>query len=174
MINYYKLLPTSYNNKTFNCVKEIKNATKDKTISELEIENKDKWKKRMKHVLSENDGYFIDVSLYITETVILNSVEYELTNYIIYKYPKGTDNYGSDVDIETINLKAFYEIVKEIMEEEQKSYSITKVPHHKEIDTYVINVSVLNESSVINRQHETTIIEAIHNVIKSIGFYYRR
>jgi len=169
MINYYKLLPSSYGNKTYNCLKEVKLTTKDKQVFELETENKEKWKKRLSNILLENGGYFIDVSLYVVETILPNSNE--LTDYIIYKYSNRTDIYGSDVDIETINMGAFYEIIKEIMEEEQKSYIITKVPHPKQNDLYTINVSIVQDNTS-NKRQETTILEIIQNAIRNT--FYRR
>ena len=175
MSNYYKLLPSSYNNKTFICLKEVKNFIKDKDIVELEKKNKEKWKKRIANILTQNEGYFISVSLYTDETVVLvqNGINYELTDYIIYNYFNETDTYGSDVDLETIKLKAFYELIVEIMEEEQKSYIITKCPNAKIHNLETINVAVVQDLTS-NKRQETTILEAINNVIKSIGLYYRR
>jgi hypothetical protein len=166
-------LPSSYNNKTFICLKEVKNFIKDKDIVELEKENKEKWKKRIANILTQNEGYFISVSLYTDETVVRNGLDFELTDYIIYNYFNETDTYGSDVDLETINIKAFYELIAEIMEEEQKSYIITKCLHPKIHNLETINVAVVQDLTS-NKRQETTILEAINNVIKSIGLYYRR
>jgi hypothetical protein len=173
MSNYYKLLPSSYNNKTFICLKELKNATKYKDIVELEKENKEKWKKRMVNILTQNEGYFISVSLYTNEAVVSfqNNINYELTTYIIYNYFNETDTYGSDVDLETINITAFYEIIAEIMEEEQKSYIITKFPNTNIHNLDTINVAVVQDLTS-NKRQETTILEIIQNSIRNT--FYRK